>query len=372
MNEQFTIPVGDEEILKQQIEEQRNLLSTDRLDLSFGEIVRMYQDGDLIIKPAFQRYFRWDIEQKTRFIESILLGIPIPPIFVAADGKGVWELVDGLQRVSTLLSFFGELRSEDEGIRSKNKWSLISGDRVSGLAGFNYEAMPELFRRGLKRATCRVEILNWNSNYDMRFELFNRLNTGGSPLTEQEIRNCIYRDISDDFNNFLKELSGNPDFVALTELEDEKVEQLYHEELALRFISLYENVANVKGSISQHMTTFMKDALENSAFDYAKYRKLFCDVFSLLNKEPLNSSIFRQRKGGQFSTALYDVITIGIGENYNYYKDQPANAILLKIDNEVRKDEVLKKFSRKGGNNERVRIVNRLREAKRIFGQKID
>lgn len=70
----------DEKLLKEQIETQRNLLSTDRLDLSFGEIMRMYEDGDIIIKPAFQRYFRWDIEQRTRFIESILLGIPIPPI----------------------------------------------------------------------------------------------------------------------------------------------------------------------------------------------------------------------------------------------------------------------------------------------------
>jgi hypothetical protein len=77
-------------------------------------------------KPAFQRYFRWNQEQRTRFVESILLGIPIPPIFVAEDGSGVWELVDGLQRVSTILSFFGVLRSEDEGIKSKNGWSFNS------------------------------------------------------------------------------------------------------------------------------------------------------------------------------------------------------------------------------------------------------
>ncbi|MFN6036372.1 MAG: DUF262 domain-containing protein, partial [Dolichospermum sp.] len=75
----------------------------------------MYEDKEIVIKPAFQRYFRWDEEQRTRFIESILLGIPIPPIFVAEDGDGVWELVDGLQRISTVLSFFGVLKSEDEG-----------------------------------------------------------------------------------------------------------------------------------------------------------------------------------------------------------------------------------------------------------------
>jgi hypothetical protein len=361
----------DETLLQQQIEEQRNLLSTDRLDLSFGEIMRMYQDGDIIIRPAFQRYFRWDVEQRTRFIESILLGIPIPPIFVAADGNGVWELVDGLQRVSTMLSFFGALKSKDEGIKSKNNWILGEGDKISALEGFTYETIPELFKRNLKRATCRVEILNWNSSYDMRFELFNRLNTGGSPLTPQEIRNCIYRDISDDFNQFLTRIASNEDFLSLIDLDDELIEQLYHEELALRFISLYKNT-QIKHSIPQHMTAFMKQALENKEFDYINYEKVFTNVFALLNKLPLNRSIFRNQikhqKDGQFATALYDVITIGIGENYDFYKETSPNVILDKINNEVKKDRVLEKFSRKGGNGQKDRIINRLREARRIFG----
>lgn len=359
--------VLNSELLQQQVEEQRNLLSTDRLDLSFGEIMRMYQDGDIIIRPAFQRYFRWDEEQRTRFIESILLGIPIPPIFVAADGKGVWELVDGLQRISTILSFFGILKSEDEGIKSKNNWTMTEGDKVPMLENFTYELLPELFKRNLKRATCRVEILNWNSNYDMRYELFNRLNTGGSPLTQQEIRNCIYRDISDEFNDFLKHISENANFKKLIALNDEQVERLYHEELALRFISLYNNASNIKSSISQHMTDFMKHALENKKFDYKGCEEIFSKVFALLNRQPLDSSIFRQSNGA-FATALYDVITIGIAENYDLYRTQTAEMILEKINNEVRQDDVLMKFTRRGGNNQKGRIKNRLREAMRIFG----
>lgn len=179
----------NEELLQKQIEEQRNLLSTDRLGLSFGEIMRMYQDGDIVIRPAFQRYFRWDIKQRTRFIESLLLGIPIPPIYVAADGRGVWELIDGLQRVSTVLSFFGLLKIENNEI--KNNWKLAKGDRIGALEGFDSSTLPIIFIRGLKRATCQVEIINWNMSYDMRFELFNRLNTKGSSLTEKEIAEII-------------------------------------------------------------------------------------------------------------------------------------------------------------------------------------
>lgn len=351
--------------LESEIEAQRNLLNSDRLDLSFGEIISMYERQEIVIRPAFQRYFRWDVDQRTRFIESLLLGIPIPPIFVAEDKEGVWELVDGLQRISTVLSFFGILRSEDAGVRDKNNWVLSEGDRVRSLENFNYASLPNKFRLNIKRSTCRVEILRWNSSYDMRFELFNRLNTGGTPLTAQEIRNSIYRDISTKFNDFLKRIANFQSFLSLIDLTDEQYEQLYHEELALRFISLYKNSANVKTSISQHMTNFMREALENESFDYNSYEEIFNNVFTLLN--PLGRSIFRQRDGS-FATSLYDVITIGISENYSLYTSLSGPIILDKINKQVRTDEILIKFSRKGGNNQKLRIINRLREAKRIFG----
>lgn len=352
--------------LEAEIIEQNNLLRTDRLDLSFGEIISMYERCEIIIRPAFQRYFRWTEEQQSRFIESILLGIPIPPIFVATDSEGVWELVDGLQRLSTILSFVGVLRSDDEGIRKKNNWTLLAGDRVEKLEGFTYESLPNKFRLNLKRSTCRVEILRWNSNYDMRYELFNRLNTGGTPLTQQEIRNCIFRDISPKFNDFLKKLAENQKFKDLVALNDIQNEQLYNEELILRFISLYKNEGKISSSISQHMTIFMENALKSNSFDYNEYESVFIDVFNILY--PLGKDIFRQ-KNGDFATALYDVITYGIAENLSKYKRTPTEILEKKINEEVRKDETLLRFSRRGGNNQKTRIVNRLREAKRIFGE---
>lgn len=94
--------------LETQLEETRNSLSTDRLDMSFGEIMSMYERDEIVIDPDFQRLFRWDIYQRTRFIESILIGIPIPPIFVAEDENGRWELVDGLQKNFNYIFFFSE------------------------------------------------------------------------------------------------------------------------------------------------------------------------------------------------------------------------------------------------------------------------
>lgn len=100
--------------IEEVITKKRNSLKADRLDMSFGELMNMFEDGDLFITPEYQRAFRWSNFQQTRFIESVLLGIPIPPIFVAEDDKGKWEVVDGLQRISTIFSFFGVLTNLPE------------------------------------------------------------------------------------------------------------------------------------------------------------------------------------------------------------------------------------------------------------------
>lgn len=350
------------EQLQKDVEEQRNMLKTERLDVSFGELLSMYENNEIIINPEFQRFFRWKDEQKTRFIESLLLGIPIPPIFVATNGEGVWELVDGLQRLSTFLSFVGVLKSV-KGQVIENSWTLLPGDRVQSLEGFTYDTLPQQFRYLIRRSVCRVEILQWNSSYDMRYELFNRLNTGGTPLTQQEIRNCIFRDISPDFNDFLKELIDVNDFKESLQLSREQIQCLYDEDLVLRFISLYDENQKIKTSISQHMTKFMENALRNPEFDYDKYRVIFKAVFKIL--APLGPTIYRQ-KNGDFATSLYDVITYGIAHNISKYQNASQQEI-LSIINRIRTDENLIRFSRRGGNNQRERIINRLKIAKELF-----
>lgn len=98
--------------LTSEVEQARKNVVTDGYDMSLGELINLYRDGELIIDPAFQRLFRWDDERKTRFIESLLLGIPIPSIFVFQNDDGVWELIDGLQRVSTILQLTGDLQGD--------------------------------------------------------------------------------------------------------------------------------------------------------------------------------------------------------------------------------------------------------------------
>ena len=349
-----------QEVLLDDIEKGRNTLQTDKLDMSFGEIMSMYEKEEIIINPEFQRLYRWTDYQKTRFIESIIIGIPIPPIFVAEDKDGRWELVDGLQRLSTLFSFFGILRT----LPDKNNWILSDGDLIQSLEKYNCSDLPLKIQLNIKRAACRIEIIKWNSKYDLRFELFNRLNTGGSPLTNQEIRNSLFREISTEFNSFLKKLGQNQNFIKLINVNNDQLDELYHEELVLRFMSLYKNASNVKKSIAQHMTDFMREAAQNKSFNYTLYEQVFNKTISIL--APLGSNAFRA-KGSTFSTAVYDTTMIGIAENIHLYGGAKIDKIKSKIEI-IKSDEKYKAMTRSGGNNSIERVRKRLMFSKEIFG----
>ncbi|OFX39627.1 MAG: hypothetical protein A2X08_13640 [Bacteroidetes bacterium GWA2_32_17] len=343
--------------LETKLEETRNSLSTDRLDMSFGEIMSMYEREEIIIDPDFQRLFRWDTYQKTRFIESILIGIPIPPIFVAEDKNGRWELVDGLQRISTIFSFFGILRSMPE----KNNWILCKGDIADDLEKLACKDLPLKFQLNIKRASCRVEIIKWNSVFDMRYELFNRLNTGGSELTDQEIRNAIFRGVSKDFNSFLRRCSENTDFINLIQPTERQLEQLYMDELALRFCSLTDLREELSENISQHMTNYMKVAVAKSE-KIPELEKSFNEIVKILS--PIGKDVFRG-SNNVFSTSLFDCVMIGISKYINRYRTERTDVIIGKIES-LKSSDSFKKASGSASAS-KSRILKRMEVAEEIF-----
>jgi hypothetical protein len=348
--------------LEDEILQQKNSLSTDRLDMSFGEIMSMYQRQEIIIDPEFQRLFRWNNEQKTKFIESIILGIPIPPIFVAEDSDGRWELVDGLQRISSLLSFFGELRTSAD----KNNWTMTEGGLLKSLEGITFSTLPPKYALNIKRSTCRIEIIRWNSNYDMRYELFNRLNTGGTTLTDQEIRNCIFRGDGSDFNNFLKTTSSDSIVEEMVGSTEKQKEELYLEEIVLRFTTLFkQNLDSINHDMPSQMTNFMKLAVKGEVnFDYG-CGKTFIDTLNLL--QPLGSSIFRYNSNRNFSANLFDTVVVGIAENLQGWVGLPnnLNEISARI-YELKEDAEFKKLIGSGAAT-KSRVKRRLQKAREVF-----
>lgn len=379
-------------LLEKAVSDERKRLSSDRLDISFGELINLYKNNELIIRPEYQRLFRWSEAQKTALIESILLSIPIPPIFVAEDKNGVWELVDGLQRVSTFISFFGELKGsgwtidyqedidrsgveeeEEEEIdeengeetgerKTINKWTLQEGGLVKSLKGFNIDNLPTNLKINLKRAVCRVEILRGESSTSMKYELFKRLNSGGSKLTPQEIRNAIYRGVNPRLNELLLKVSQSEVFKSLTQLSNGKLNELYDQELVLRFFAFYKNAENVNENMEKFLNDFMEKTVKNASFEYDVYESLIMRVLELIYKIEDNK-IFRNERN-LFVPAYFEGILIGVAQNIETYAE---NLELLKSKiTQLKSDNDFKRYSGTASNS-RSRIRNRLKRVDEIF-----
>lgn len=372
--------------LENDITVERRRVSTDRLDISFGELINLYKNDELVIRPEYQRLFRWTNKQKTALIESILLSIPIPPIFVSEDKEGIWELIDGLQRVSTFISFFGELQKnfseiqysfredededkelspEEEQLRQENignKWILDSGGIIESLEGFNIDSLPASLKINLKRAVCRVEILRGDSSTSMKYELFKRLNSGGSKLKPQEIRNAIFRGIDTRLNELLLKLSQDVRFQKLTNLSNAKRQELYDQELILRFIAFLNNAENVNDNTENYLNDFMESAVSDPYFNYDTYESQFSDVLNILTNLQ-DERIFRNTRN-LFVPAEFEGITIGIAQNIDRFRDD--NELLREKIRELKGDDDFRKFSGSASNS-KSRIRTRLNRVQEIF-----
>jgi len=350
--------------IEEKILELRNELKTDRLDMSFGEIINIYEEGDLIIRPEYQRAFRWSNEQKTRFIESILLGIPIPPIFVAEDNSGKWELVDGLQRVSTILSFFGKLKINDiEKADRLNFFQLEETDLLgNAIKGLTSNDMTPKLKNTIKRAVCRVEILRWDSQIDMRYELFNRLNTGSSPLTAQELRNCIY---IGEFNKFLQKLAKYENFKKIIRPTEYQLERMFLEEMVLRYFAVIKEYKNcyLTKDIKHYLDDFMRDVTKNKIFiNYDIEEKRFykiCDFFANFSK-PFNA------KNKKFSASIYETLMFVAYYYFDYYIGNNKISQFKDKKHKLIEDEDFQKFSG-SQTSQKERLKKKLERAKEIF-----
>ena len=327
--------VEKREKLVKQVEESRKDIRTDRMDMSFGEIMNMYDEGEIIISPEFQRAFRWGKDTQTRFIESLILGIPIPPIFVAETKRNVWELVDGLQRLSTVLSFFGKLRDKE-----KNNLVLEDASILTELKGFTIDTLPINFKLLLKRTVCRVEVIRYDSEFDMRYELFNRLNTGGVRLSEQEIRNCIFRPYDNKFNKFIQDLSKRKYFLDIVKIRKEDADRMYAQELVLRFFTLKNFGTTFDKNIQKHMDDYMlKVSKGEIIFKYKEEERIFEETCKILQN--LQKNVFKLSTLN-FSTSMYDALMINVALNLKQCSQYSTKEFYDKIE-KLKKDSTFRK-----------------------------
>lgn len=321
-------------MLNKEIEVSQRRVRTDAYQMSVGEVVNMYREGEIVINPDFQRLFRWEAGQKSRLIESILLGIPLPPIFVFELESAKWELIDGLQRLSTILEFMGLLRDPDgellppsyleatKYLPSLRNTVWESSEAIGDLPLDQQVPLDKVAQLSIRRARLGVEILKRPSENKTKFDLFQRLNSGGTPANPQELRNCVIIMVNADYFTFLKELASSPAFQVAISLSDEQEERQKHLEYLCRFLCHVYVPYNDKLDVEEYIDEGIQALAENA--EMAEARACFEFTFRLL-QDALGTDVLRRQVNGQAAGRIglvaFECIAVGVGKNYTSIRD---------------------------------------------------
>lgn len=316
-------------MLKDEIENAQRLVKTDAYQMSVGEIVNMYKEGEFIINPDFQRLFRWGIGQKSKLLESLLLGIPLPSIFVFEKEDSKWELIDGLQRISTLLEFMGELKDSTNGdlkpptalvatkyLPSMDEVVWEKSDLISDVPTDNQKPLTKPQQLTIKRSRLSVEILKRPSDNATKYDLFQRLNAGGIAANAQELRNCIVIMVNRDYADFLRIQAETEAFLTVLAASEDQIEKQRHMEYASRFLVhtyvQYDGKLDVEEFIDEGV---VKLAAANETLQAGM---TFNGTFNLLSQAHKGDALRRFQDGvavGRVGLAAFECIAVGIARN---------------------------------------------------------
>lgn len=338
--------------LQEEIQSKAKEIQTDGYPISIGELINMYDENEIDVNPEFQRFFRWSEAQKSKLIESILLGIPIPPIFVSQRESGEWDVIDGLQRLSTIFEFVGILKNLKG--ESKSPLTLQATEFLPSLDGKVWEnkldpenSFSREERINFKRAKLDVKIIKATSDKDAKYELFQRINTGGSPLTYQEVRNCLFIMLNREFYTWLTELNSIDSFQNCIPITERQKEEQYDMELVVRYlVSKFGRLEKVRGDEDVHalLTEEMLYIIEENKIDQHQEKETFVKTFSYLDSL-LSDDSFKKydqrtnRYRGAFSQVIFEAIIVGISENIDKLMEINPDIIRNKIKDIFQKND---------------------------------
>jgi hypothetical protein len=240
---------------EQEILEKQRIVDYDTKEYPVETIVDKYLNGleegeNEIFVPDYQRDFAWDIKRQSKFIESVIIGLPIPYIFVAdaPEFEGRLEIVDGSQRIRTLTAFV------------KNELELTGLKKLEKLNGFKYSDLPLQRQRRFNRKTIRMIELTEKADEEVRRDIFERINTGSEELTEMEKRRGI---IEGPFIDFLTECANNPKLAKLAPLGEGALKRREREEFVLRFFAYLSNYRNFERQVNEFLDNYIASLKDN-------------------------------------------------------------------------------------------------------------
>lgn len=317
--------IEDESSLVDELEDEptpeRRRIFTDKSDPPISSLYEQYKSGDLILDPHFQRRKVWDDSRSSRLIESAILEVPIPVFYFAEEPDGRLEVIDGQQRLAAFFRFLD------------NEYALKSLKAVPDLIGKHFKDLDKAHQRTVRNYPVRSVVFKKESDENLKFDIFERLNTGAVPLNQQELRNCIYRG---PYNELLIELSEDPDYMFLMGLDgpDKRMRDV---EYALRFAAFYHSTyLNYKPSMARFLNEEMKSFQNVDPEESSKLRKAFKNSVSLI-RSLLGKHAFRRYYRGtedkpdgwwepkKFNASLYDIMMWS-------FSDKDKNQVMANLD----------------------------------------
>jgi hypothetical protein len=362
--------------LQEEINRRSTDIKSDSITMSIGELASLYNDEELIIRPEFQRFYRWTEEQKSKLIESILLGIPLPSIFVSQDETGVWTVIDGLQRLSTIFQFMGILENEEPLKLIPTKYLPSLSNKVWDVKEDKENSLNASQRIFIKRARMDVKVILKQSDSSAHYEIFQRLNTGGTSLTEQEIRNAVLLMENPNFYKWIEKIAKYDSFenTVTNVISDNQKEQQYNKELLIRFL-IFKNTEIENLKKIRQFTDFINDEsiklAQNEDFDYDKEEKEFKFLFDKLNNA-LGENVFRrynkekEKFEGAFTVYMYEILALGLAP-YLEKLESRNDAKLATIIIDMWKAEEKNIYELRAGKNLNLRIYNTIDFGRNYF-----
>lgn len=257
-NIDFEDEEGDAAVEWQQLPPEREFFASP-YDPPVKSLVDEMRDGELIVRPSFQRYAVWDTSRRSRFIESILLNIPIPTLFFAEDDDKTKVVVDGQQRLLALKEFV------------ENRYALKGIEVLTPLKGKSFDELTERQRKIIRNRTLRCLVISAKSDSEIRFQVFERLNQGGVVLNPQEVRHCVYRG---PLNDLLHSLVRKPAWLKLMHL-DEPHQRMNDCELILRFFAIRDSLPNYSPPLKKLLNEYMRAHRHAAPDEIAALRAAF-------------------------------------------------------------------------------------------------
>lgn len=342
-----------------ELQQQRRKVDFDSYDITVDELVRRVAKGRIEIAPAYQRQFRWGNDRQSRLVESLFLGIPVPPLFMATnveEGEGTsWEVVDGLQRLLSLANFLGDDETRRVARLEGQPLRLKGLEILSTFEGCLAKDLPIDLQESLLDRPVKVIVLNDKSDLQVRFDLFERLNTGGVRLTDHEVREAVY---AGEFVDLLTVLANSSQFNTVVNLPKSRMVDGTPQDFVLRFFAFKERYQNFGHSVKDFLNEFCRDAAEGRGVEAREAE--FEQTFEYLARA-FPSGL---RRGRQSTTPVnvYEAVAVGAALAI----EQAGGSLSLPNSTEWVESESFRELTT-GATNDRRRVVGRIEFARERF-----